>query len=77
MIDHACFFSNLLLANGRQGHKNFRHKIGETVVGRAMRPLAILSILVVLVLPVPGDGDGDEDGDGDDGGDDDASCKVC
>ena len=59
------------LANGRQGHKNFRHKIGETVVGRAMRPLAILSILVVLVLPVPGDPldcglvDGLDSGDGD------------
>ena len=33
----------------------FREKIGKEVVGRAMSPLAILSILIVLVLPVPGE----------------------
>ena len=44
---------------------NFREKIGEEVVGRAMSPLAILSILIVLVLPVPGHPHKGADGDAD------------
>ena len=47
------FWSEMILV--KISIKNFRQKIGKEVVGRAMSPLAILSILIVLVLPVPGE----------------------